>query len=239
MSIGVVAQPTGFQFPEPVFAQRLFHGLEEVVEIGGSYHNPYHSVSRFVGRYRNIAWDPNEDFKRYDLAFCGHALPIDIEAEATALPLDDNSVDALIASHVIEHVWDPIKALAEWLRVVRPGTEGYHGQRGQPTPHGGYVYLVVPHKMRMPDERGDDRLAAATSEFQLLGRYRGTIPPPANYPANTSVHRSFWTSDSFARLLDVVNRAPWFPHTFAIEAMMERDDTVSNGMVFVLRKEPA
>jgi ubiquinone/menaquinone biosynthesis C-methylase UbiE len=42
-------------------------------------------------------------------------------AGATGLPLADRSVDAVIASEVIEHVNDPAKAVAEFLRVIKPG----------------------------------------------------------------------------------------------------------------------
>ncbi|HXR28582.1 MAG TPA: methyltransferase domain-containing protein [Solirubrobacteraceae bacterium] len=43
----------------------------------------------------------------------------------------DHSYDALLASHVLEHLANPLGALAEWQRVVRPG---------------GHILLVVPHR---------------------------------------------------------------------------------------------
>lgn len=43
----------------------------------------------------------------------------------------DNSYDAVISSNVIEHFANPIKAVKEWSRVVRPG---------------GYVLTVTPEK---------------------------------------------------------------------------------------------
>ena len=42
-------------------------------------------------------------------------------AEAVALPLPDDTLDYLISSHVLEHLPDPISALHEWHRVLRPG----------------------------------------------------------------------------------------------------------------------
>lgn len=42
----------------------------------------------------------------------------------------DDSYDALLASHVLEHLADPLGALGEWQRVVRPG---------------GHLLLVMPH----------------------------------------------------------------------------------------------
>jgi SAM-dependent methyltransferase len=52
-------------------------------------------------------------------------------AEATALSdADDDSYDAVLASHVVEHLADPITALREWRRVLRPE---------------GRLLVVVPH----------------------------------------------------------------------------------------------
>jgi SAM-dependent methyltransferase len=42
----------------------------------------------------------------------------------------DGEYDALLASHVLEHVADPLGALGEWQRVVRPW---------------GHILLVIPH----------------------------------------------------------------------------------------------
>lgn len=42
-------------------------------------------------------------------------------ADAAALPFDDSSFDTLFAGEIIEHVGDPLAALAEWRRVLAPG----------------------------------------------------------------------------------------------------------------------
>src|SRR5205814_10656003 len=52
-----------------------------------------------------------------------------IICDATALTMDDEAVDFLIANHVLEHMRDPLGALQEWLRVVRAG---------------GHLYIAVP-----------------------------------------------------------------------------------------------
>ena len=38
-------------------------------------------------------------------------------------PFDDNSVDEVLSVHLIEHLprWDAPKAIAEWVRVLKPG----------------------------------------------------------------------------------------------------------------------
>ena len=59
--------------------------------------------------------------------------------EATDLSVvAGGSYDFVLASHVLEHIANPLKALREWSRVVRPG---------------GIVLAIVPHKARTFDVR--------------------------------------------------------------------------------------
>jgi SAM-dependent methyltransferase len=55
----------------------------------------------------------------------------DFFGDACHLPFHDHSLDYVAASHVLEHVANPVAALAEWYRVLRPG---------------GIIYLVVPDR---------------------------------------------------------------------------------------------
>jgi len=52
--------------------------------------------------------------------------------------IPDDSYDAVLASHVLEHLANPLGALAEWRRVVRPG---------------GHILLIVPHREGTFDHR--------------------------------------------------------------------------------------
>ncbi len=60
----------------------------------------------------------------------------------------DGAYDALLASHVIEHLANPLGALAEWQRVLRPD---------------GHLLLVVPHR----DGTFDHRRPVTTLEHML------------------------------------------------------------------------
>ncbi|GGB08542.1 class I SAM-dependent methyltransferase [Puia dinghuensis] len=46
---------------------------------------------------------------------------LDIQSDITAIPLPDHSVDAIMCTEVFEHIPDPIGALKEFSRLVRPG----------------------------------------------------------------------------------------------------------------------
>jgi ubiquinone/menaquinone biosynthesis C-methylase UbiE len=52
-----------------------------------------------------------------------------VVSDATVVPYPDNSFDFVVNCHVFEHLVNPISALHEWLRVVKPS---------------GYVFMVVP-----------------------------------------------------------------------------------------------
>jgi ubiquinone/menaquinone biosynthesis C-methylase UbiE len=43
------------------------------------------------------------------------------KAEASALPFEDNSFDGVIAMHMLYHLPDPAKGIAEMYRVLKPG----------------------------------------------------------------------------------------------------------------------
>src|ERR1700761_1923497 len=119
------------KFQHSALAHRLLDGLEGI-EIGGSAHNPFGLKTRNVDRF-----PADSVFKDEERQQCGETLPIDIMAPGDDLPLADHSVDFVISSHVMEHFPDPIKALKEWHRVVRPG---------------GYIYVIAPHKERIFDK---------------------------------------------------------------------------------------
>jgi ubiquinone/menaquinone biosynthesis C-methylase UbiE len=55
-------------------------------------------------------------------------------ADATALPFEDNSFDAITMFDLLEHVPDDAKAIAEAKRVLRPG---------------GYLLVSTPHQLAL------------------------------------------------------------------------------------------
>lgn len=47
----------------------------------------------------------------------------DIEADIVDLPMENASVDGILAKHLFEHILDPIEALREWKRVLKNNGE--------------------------------------------------------------------------------------------------------------------
>jgi SAM-dependent methyltransferase len=103
-------------------------------------------------------------------------------ASGDDLPVADESQDFVISSHVIEHFFDPIKALLEWVRVVRPG---------------GYIFVIAPHK-----ERTFDKDRPRTPLAELIARHDGRIPRPAQ---DTHEHYSVWITEDFLELCRYLN----------------------------------
>lgn len=62
------------------------------------------------------------DVKNYDIT---PYKEVDVVADLTRLPNDENSVDGFICDNVLEHVDNPTRAVAELHRVLKPGGIGY------------------------------------------------------------------------------------------------------------------
>lgn len=195
------------KFKESALAHRYLDGLDGL-EIGGSAHNPFGLKTRNV----DYTADMTTRFKLAEIEMCGEALPVDIVAPGDCLPLEAYSVDFVISSHVLEHFWDPIGALIEWDRVVRPG---------------GYIMAIVPK----PDAAPEDAGKPITTFAELYRRH--SEPPPPYF--NHGSHWSIWDSMTGGEfLLDTIRlfALPW-----RLVALHDTDDKVGNGWSFLARKE--
>jgi SAM-dependent methyltransferase len=152
---------------------KLFHsyldGLKGV-EIGGAAHNDFKVDVLNVDRYAEM----DTVYKDAERQLWGRAKPVDIIAPGHELPLDDDSFDFVLASHVIEHIPDPIAALKEWARVARR-----------------YVVLVVPHR-----DRTFDRDRPLTPLSELIERHE------SGFTSEEDRHWTVWTCETFLELCD-------------------------------------
>jgi SAM-dependent methyltransferase len=118
------------------------------IEIGASTQNSFG-----LKRSMNVDFSdtPGDYWQSKD---CVPAL-INIVANGDNLPFKDGTLDYVLSSHVIEHFFDPVKALKEWHRVTRPG---------------GYIFIIAPHM-----ERTIDRHREPTPVAELFERNKGTL----------------------------------------------------------------
>ncbi len=160
------------KFRESALAHKYLDGLKGI-EIGGSAHNPF-GLDTINVDYTD---DMDTVYKNMEKELCGEALKVDVVAMGDDLPFEDKSFDFVISSHVIEHFWDPLKALKEWKRVARK-----------------YIFLIVPHR-----DRTFDRERELTSIDELFARHGGLIECPGEAPKD---HYSVWDTQSFLAMLE-------------------------------------
>jgi SAM-dependent methyltransferase len=104
---------------------------------------------------------------RGETTFQGAVSDADVKAEGTDLPFDDGHLDYVVARHNIEHYPNPIKALKEWWRVLKPG-----GYIGLSTPDDGRLEgmkLDLSHKHSFSRDCMKDMLELCGFEVKELG----------------------------------------------------------------------
>jgi SAM-dependent methyltransferase len=138
------------KFRESALAHKYLDGLEGI-EIGGSAHNSFGLNTKNV----DYTDDLNTVFKLAEEELCGEKMKVDIVAYGDDLPIKDDSVDFVINSHVIEHMFDTIKALKEWYRVIKKG---------------GYIFIIAPITRCVPNET-----RPTTTLKELIKRHTGEI----------------------------------------------------------------
>lgn len=176
-SMRIKKDPAALKSKESALAHTLLDGLRGL-EIGGSAHNAFGLNTLNVDYTDDYA----TAFKQEELNTLGYYAKVDIVAPGDDLPFKNNVWDFVISSHVIEHFYDPVKTIEEWLRVVKPG---------------GYVYIIAPHK-----ERTFDRDRPRTTLAEIIDRHDHPNPPVPDHHG----HYSVWITQDF---LDICHYYDW------------------------------
>lgn len=187
------------------------------VEIGGAAHNPFN-----LPNCLNVDYTADHTvFREGEKILCNENMIVDVVANGDDLPWEDNVVDYVISSHVIEHFFDPVKAIKEWLRVVKPY---------------GFVFIIAPKARALP---GENR--PVTTVEEIIGRHEGTVKPEdvdmsnghqvstvSGKPMGEHGHWSVWDLKDF---LPICTHYGW-----TVVECQETDDKVGNGFTVVLQK---
>jgi len=153
------------------FVSGYLRGLRGI-EIGASAHNRYFLDAINVDRWGG----EDTPYKGEERRLALHSAKVDVVAPGDDLPFEDDSVDFVFASHVIEHFPDPVRALYEWTRVARR-----------------YVVVVAPHRDRTFDA---DRPLSTPEE--LIARHR------EGFTSQEDKHWSVWSCESFIEMCDQI-----------------------------------
>jgi len=156
-------------------ADKYLVGLNGI-EIGGSAHNSFGLNTINVDR---VSHTDNlfDVYKNEQVRICGTFMDVDVVSDGDNLPFSDKSCDFVISSHVIEHFYNPIKALLEWNRVASK-----------------YIFIICPHM-----DRTFDRDKKETTLQECVGR------KDEDNSKHTDDHHTFWRLKNFLELLEYLN----------------------------------
>jgi SAM-dependent methyltransferase len=98
-----------------------------------------------------LAAQPGLDYVTADLL----APDVDMKMDLTDIRIPDHSFDAVICNHVLEHIIDDRKAMAELYRVLKPG---------------GWAILQVPISLTLEETYEDFSITAPRDREQAFGQ---------------------------------------------------------------------
>lgn len=96
--------------------------FDRVVEIGAGTGEHALFVRHKFGEYTLTDLDPDTlDIARKKLSCCSNRRYAFEKQSGSELNFDNGTFDRLVASHVLEHIYQPHLAIKEWKRIVKNG----------------------------------------------------------------------------------------------------------------------
>lgn len=143
----------------------------KVLDVGGGNGSRYRKFFTSASKFTSL--DPDASCRP------------DIIANAENIPLDDNSVDAVICSEVLMYIFDIEKAINEIARVLRPEGTIILTTSFMPTP------AIHDHYMWQPGYTGLQRLLQ--NNFEKI-----SIEPRGHYHAQMSQNRRRYIIEKYS-----------------------------------------
>lgn len=192
-------------------ARRWLGSRAHGIEIGAAVFAPFPGV-----RAWNVETLDCAPFRASQLARGGSVAPVDVWADAALLPFRSGALDFVLASHVIEHMPDAIRALLEWDRVLAVG---------------GILFLIVPHRDRTMDARRPvTPLEALLADHALANDVRSDEMVPGS-------HYHVWRTADFLALVEFLRAQRCVD--WEVRAVEDVDSRAGNGFTVVLEKRGA
>lgn len=195
-------------FPESELAFTYLSNFDFGIELGAAAHNPFGLDSAV-----NVAPMDDEDFyMQAQVDMCGEYAVIDAYGDANHIPAEDDAVQYIISSHVVEHIDDTIGAFLEWKRALEPD---------------GLIFMIVPKRDALPKDKG----RKLTSWDELVERHElGAVSE-----VEEGVHPSIFTLDSLLGIIEKCNSE--YGLGWVVLETQTSDDKVGNGFTIVARQE--
>lgn len=176
------------------------------IEIGAASHNPFN-----IEGCKFLACHDREEFwRKNEISMCGEYITPDYYGTAEKIPLEDNCLDYIVSSHVIEHVPNPINAFLEWDRVLNKN---------------GIIFMIFPK--RDADKRD------AIKEISSLESFIEQHNNPKNL-TDENGHIWIFTLETMLNLINYCKSE--YNLEWDILKSLETDDKVGNGHCIICKK---
>lgn len=106
------------------------HGTVLEIGIGSGLNLPFYDTNKVT---KVIGVDPDKHiWKRSEKRREALSIPVErIGLSGEAIPLEDNTADSVVVTYSLCTIPDPVKALKEMGRILRPGGEILFSEHGQ------------------------------------------------------------------------------------------------------------